>query len=65
MLRCDRRTAELAARARDADIAPHDAVILDEYQLTTSERYRNTEVSSVREGQLVVPQAFVGGAVTA
>lgn len=47
-----------------ADIGPHDVFILYEYELTTGERYRNTEVSTVRKGQLVETQVFFGGAVT-
>lgn len=46
-----------------ADIAPHNVFIFYEYELTTGERHRNTEVSTVREGQLVETQVFFGGAV--
>ena len=41
-----------------------DAVfLLYEYQLTTGERYRNTEYITVRDGQLVETQVFFGGRV--
>jgi hypothetical protein len=38
--------------------------ILYEYELTSGERYRNTEASTIREGQLVETQVFFGSAVT-
>ena len=37
--------------------------ILYEYELTTGERYRNTEFIKVRDGQLVETQVFFGGRV--
>ncbi len=44
--------------------AGDDAVLLlYEYQLTTGERYRNTEYITVRDGQLVETQVFFGGRV--
>ncbi len=58
----DRGEAELAAGARHRR-PPRDVLILYEYELTTGERYRNTEVSTVREGQLVETEVFFGGAV--
>lgn len=44
--------------------AGDDAVfLLYEYQLTTGERYRNTEYVTVRDGQLLETQVFFGGRV--
>ncbi len=37
--------------------------ILYEYELKTGERYRNTEFTTVRNGQLVETQVFFGGRV--
>jgi hypothetical protein len=36
-------------------------MVLYEYELTTGERYRNVEVVTVRDGQLVETQVFFGG----
>ncbi len=38
-------------------------LLLYEYQLTTGERYRNTEYTTVRDGKLVETQVFFGGRV--
>ncbi len=46
-----------------ADIEPADVFILYEYELTTGERHRNTEISTVHDGQLTETQVFFGGAV--
>lgn len=46
-----------------ASITPQDVFILYEYELTTGQRHRNTEVSTVRDGQLVETQVFFGGSV--
>jgi ketosteroid isomerase-like protein len=35
--------------------------LLYEYELTTGERYRNAEFSTIRDGQLVETQVFFGG----
>jgi ketosteroid isomerase-like protein len=44
--------------------ADDDAVLLlYEYQLTTGERYRNTEYITIRNGRLVETQVFFGGRV--
>jgi ketosteroid isomerase-like protein len=37
--------------------------LLYEYELTTGERYRNTELITVRNGRLVETQVFFGGRV--
>jgi ketosteroid isomerase-like protein len=37
--------------------------IMYEYQLKTGERHRNTEFSTVRDGQLAETQVFFGGRV--
>lgn len=37
--------------------------LLYEYELTNGERYRNTEYTTVRNGQLVETQVFFGGRV--
>lgn len=37
--------------------------IMYEYELTTGGRYRNTEFSTVRDGQLTETQVFFGGRV--
>jgi hypothetical protein len=33
----------------------------NEYELTTGERYRNAEFSTVRDGQITETQVFFGG----
>lgn len=38
--------------------------LLYEYQLTTGERYRNTEYITIRGGRLVETQVFFGGRVS-
>jgi ketosteroid isomerase-like protein len=44
--------------------AGQDGVLqMYEYELTTGERYRNAEFSTVRGGQLTETQVFFGGAV--
>jgi ketosteroid isomerase-like protein len=44
--------------------ADDDSVfLLYEYELTTGERYRNTEYITIRNGQLVETQVFFGGQV--
>jgi ketosteroid isomerase-like protein len=40
-----------------------DVFVLYEYELTTGEVFRNTEVLTVREGQIVGVQVFFGGRV--
>jgi len=40
-----------------------DVFVLYEYELTTGEVYRNTEVSTVRDRQLHETQVFFGGRV--
>jgi ketosteroid isomerase-like protein len=37
--------------------------LLYEYELTTGERYRNAEFSTVRDGQITQTQVFFGGRV--
>jgi ketosteroid isomerase-like protein len=39
--------------------------LLYEYELTTGERYRNTEFSRVRDGQIAETEVFFGGRVGA
>lgn len=39
--------------------------LLYEYELASGERYRNTEFSTVRDGQLTETQVFFGGRVDA
>jgi hypothetical protein len=39
------------------------AFLLYEYELRTGERYRNTEFSTARGGQLVSTEVFFGGRV--
>jgi ketosteroid isomerase-like protein len=44
--------------------AGDDSVLmLYEYELTTGERYRNTEYSTLRDGRVVETQVFFGGRV--
>ncbi len=40
-----------------------DVFVLYEYELTTGEVFRNTEVPTVRNGQIVEAQVFFGGRV--
>ena len=40
-----------------------DVFVLYEYQLTTGERHRNTEVITVEDGRAVETQVFFGGRV--
>ena len=40
-----------------------DVFLLYEYELASGERYRNTELITVRDGQLVETQVFFGGRV--
>lgn len=40
-----------------------DVFVLYEYELTTGEVFRNTEVLTVRDGQIVEAQVFFGGRV--
>lgn len=40
-----------------------DVFIMYEYQLKTGDRHRNTEVITVRDGQLIETQVFFGGTV--
>lgn len=42
-----------------------DVFVLYEYELTTGEAFRNTEVLTVRDGQVVEAQVFFGGQVLA
>jgi ketosteroid isomerase-like protein len=37
--------------------------LLYEYELTTGERYRNTEYITIRNGQIIETQVFFGGRV--
>ena len=48
------------ARVGDAGV-----FVLYEYELTTGQRYRNTEFITVRGSRLVETQVFFGGRVTA
>ncbi|MDL4771063.1 MULTISPECIES: nuclear transport factor 2 family protein [Thermomonosporaceae] len=41
-----------------------DVFVLYEYELKTGERYRNTEVITVRNGQITEVQVFFGGRVS-
>jgi ketosteroid isomerase-like protein len=59
-------TADRFAASEVLAIVPvgDDAVLLlYEYQLKTGERYRNTEYTTLRDGQLVETQVFFGGRV--
>ena len=48
--------------AGNNDAGHNDGVfLLYEYELTTGERYRNAEFSTIRDGQLVETQVFFGG----
>jgi ketosteroid isomerase-like protein len=48
--------------AGNNDAGDNDGVfLLYEYELTTGERYRNAEFSTMRDGQLVETQVFFGG----
>ncbi len=42
-----------------------DVFVLYEYELGTGERYRNTELLTVRDDEVVETQVFFGGRVTA
>lgn len=42
---------------------PDGVVMLYEYELHSGERYRNTEYTRVRDGQLIETQVFFGGRV--
>jgi len=53
-------TSEVLALVPSGD---NDVFLLYEYQLTTGERYRNTENITVRDGRLVETQVFFGGRV--
>jgi ketosteroid isomerase-like protein len=57
-------TADRFAASEVVAVVPasDDAVfLLYEYELTTGERYRNTEYIIVRNGQLIETQVFFGG----
>jgi ketosteroid isomerase-like protein len=59
-------TADRFAASEIVAIVPSgdDSVfLLYEYELTNGERYRNTEYTTVRNGQLVETQVFFGGRV--
>ena len=45
------------------DARPDGVFLLYEYELRDGGRYRNTEYSTVRDGQLVETQVFFGGRV--
>ena len=40
-----------------------DVFLLYEYELTTGERFRNVELSTVRDGRITETQVFFGGRV--
>ncbi|MGH8791574.1 MAG: nuclear transport factor 2 family protein [Stackebrandtia sp.] len=43
--------------------AGDDVILMYEYELQTGERYRNVEVSTVRQGRITETQVFFGGRV--
>lgn len=45
------------------DVDGEEAFLMYEYELTTGERYRNAELITVRDGQVVEIQVFFGGRV--
>ncbi|MFL6136324.1 MAG: nuclear transport factor 2 family protein [Frankiaceae bacterium] len=45
------------------DVGEGRVLVLYEYELTTGERYRNVERSTVRDGRLVETEVFFGGRV--
>jgi len=53
----------LALGQAGASTAGDDVFVLYEYELTTGGRYRNVEVQTVRDGQIVAAQVFFGGQV--
>lgn len=46
---------------RLVDVGDGGVVVMYEYVLTTGERYRNMEFSTVRDGQLTQTQVYFGG----
>lgn len=48
---------------RLAEAGTDGVFVMYEYELQTGERYRNTEFSTVRDGQLTETQVFFGGRV--
>jgi ketosteroid isomerase-like protein len=58
-----------ASRLRSPEIVqlveagPDGVFIMYEYELETGGRYRNTEYSTIRDGQLAETQVFFGGRV--
>jgi ketosteroid isomerase-like protein len=63
--RCFTTADRFAASEIVAIVAAGDdsVFLLYEYELTSGERYRNTEYITVRNGQLVETQVFFGGRV--
>ena len=56
------RSQELLRIAAATD---EDVFVMYEYELRTGSRYRNAELITVRDGQIVEVQVFFGGAVAA
>ncbi|MFJ4923397.1 hypothetical protein [Streptomyces sp. NPDC088725] len=60
-------TPASATPASDGDTGPApdgDVFVQYEYELKSGERYRNVEVSTVRDGRITETQVFFGGRVT-
>ena len=53
----------LALGQAGASTAGDDVFVLYEYELKAGGRYRNVEVQTVRDGQIVAAQVFFGGQV--
>jgi ketosteroid isomerase-like protein len=57
----DRLSSQRLLRLTDA--GDGSVFLLYEYELKTGERYRNTELSTIRDGKLAETQVFFGGRV--
>ncbi|KIF79250.1 hypothetical protein QR77_28350 [Streptomyces sp. 150FB] len=59
-------TTERLRRQKILQVLPtsgDDVFVMYEYELKTGERYRNVEVSTVREGRIRQTQVFFGGRI--